>query len=89
MTNDLRELADTIQHRFRTVQEAAAWLREQSASPAASASEAPKRAEGPTWRVGRKVARNLYRGDEPVAMLATPELAAEMAKLLNEGEKRR
>lgn len=44
---DLRELADTIQHRFRTAQEAAAWLREQAASPAASAGEEPKRAEGP------------------------------------------
>jgi hypothetical protein len=35
------------------------------------------------WRVGTKVKRNLYRDDEPIAMLATAELAAEMAGLLN------
>lgn len=32
-----------------------------------------------TWRVGSKVPRNLYRDDEPIAMLATPALAAELA----------
>ena len=35
------------------------------------------------WRVGTKIPRNLYRNDEPIAMLATPELAAEMAQRLN------
>lgn len=38
------------------------------------------------WRVGRKVPRNLYRGDEPIAMLATPELASELAEKLNRAE---
>ncbi len=38
------------------------------------------------WRVGRKVPRNLYRGDEPIAMLATPETAAAMVALLNFAE---
>jgi hypothetical protein len=35
------------------------------------------------WRVGKKVPRNLYRGDEPIAMLATAELAAEIAEGMN------
>jgi hypothetical protein len=39
-----------------------------------------------TWRVGRKVPRNLYRGDEPIAMLATAELAQEIAERLNSAE---
>jgi hypothetical protein len=43
--------------------------------------------QGPRWRVGRRVPRNLYRGDEPIAMLATPELAAEMVALLNKADK--
>lgn len=38
------------------------------------------------WRVGRKVPRNLYRGDEPIAMLATPATAAAMVALLNFAE---
>lgn len=38
------------------------------------------------WRVGSKVRRNLYRGDEPIAMLATERLAAEIASKLNFAE---
>ena len=39
------------------------------------------------WRVGRKIGRNLYRGDEPIAMLATEELAQEIADRLNIGSR--
>lgn len=35
------------------------------------------------WRVGRKVPRNLYRGDEPIAMLASATLAREICDRLN------
>jgi hypothetical protein len=37
----------------------------------------------PEWRVGSKVKRNLYRGLEPVAMLATEEMAARIADGMN------
>ncbi len=36
-----------------------------------------------TWRVGRRVPRNIYLDDEPVAMLATPELAANIVAGMN------
>jgi hypothetical protein len=38
------------------------------------------------WRTGRKVGRNLYRGDEPIAMLATAEWAATIAAAMNLAE---
>ncbi len=38
------------------------------------------------WRVGQQIPRNLYRDDEPIAMLATEELAAELAAKLNQSE---
>jgi hypothetical protein len=38
------------------------------------------------WRTGRKVPRNLYRGDEPIAMLTTPEWAATIAAAMNLAE---
>lgn len=38
------------------------------------------------WRVGHKVPRNLYRDDEPIAMLATEEIAAELVRKLNAAE---
>ena len=37
------------------------------------------------FRVGRQVPRNVYWGDEPMFMAATPELAAELVRLLNLG----
>lgn len=39
----------------------------------------------PEFRVGRRVPRNVYRGDEPVFMAATEEEAAELVALLNAG----
>ena len=41
------------------------------------------------WRVGRKVPRNIYRDNEPIAMLATPEIAAEIVAGMNEVERLR
>lgn len=35
------------------------------------------------WRVGYHVPRNIYKDDEPIAMVATPELAAEIVTLCN------
>jgi hypothetical protein len=40
------------------------------------------------WRVGRSIRRNIYRGDEPIAMVATPELAAEIVVGMNFYESR-
>lgn len=37
------------------------------------------------FRQGRRVARNVYHGDEPLFMAATDELAAELVLLLNAG----
>ncbi len=36
------------------------------------------------WRVGRKLGRTLYRGDECVGMVDTPEIAAQIVKAMNE-----
>jgi hypothetical protein len=41
------------------------------------------------WRVGRRVPRNIYRDDEPIAMLATPEIAAEIVAGMNDVERLR
>lgn len=40
--------------------------------------------EGP-FRVGRKVPRNVYMGEQPICMVESAELAAEMVTLLNLG----
>lgn len=40
--------------------------------------------EAMRWRIGRKVPRNIYRDNEPIAMLATPEIAAEIVADMNE-----
>lgn len=37
------------------------------------------------FRQGRRVARNVYHGDEPLFMAATDELAAELVLILNAG----
>lgn len=41
------------------------------------------------WRVGRRVPRNIYRDNEPIAMLATPEIAAEIVNGMNDVERLR
>jgi hypothetical protein len=35
------------------------------------------------WRVGRKLGRTLYRGDQVVGMVDTPELAADIVAAMN------
>lgn len=37
----------------------------------------------PTWRIGRKVGRTLYRNDELVGVMDTPELAAQVVAALD------
>ena len=36
-----------------------------------------------TWRVGRKLGRTLYKDDQCVGMVDSPELAAEIARTMN------
>jgi hypothetical protein len=36
-----------------------------------------------TWRVGRKLGRTLYKDDQCVGMVDTPELAAEIVRAMN------
>lgn len=36
------------------------------------------------WRVGRKIPKNLYKGDLDVGRMDTPELAAEVVVTMNE-----
>lgn len=38
------------------------------------------------WRVGTKVPRNLYRDDEPIAMLADEDTARSIAEKMNYAE---
>ena len=38
------------------------------------------------WRVGRKVGRTLYRDEQLVGLMDTPELAAEVVEAMNEAE---
>lgn len=40
-----------------------------------------------TWRVGRTLGRTLYRDEQCVGMVDTPELAAEIVKALDEWAK--
>jgi hypothetical protein len=40
----------------------------------------------PRWRVGRKLGRTLYRDDQVVGMVDTPEIAAEIVAAMNLAE---
>jgi hypothetical protein len=40
----------------------------------------------PVWRVGQRVPRNIYKDDEPIAMLAGEDIAKEIVDLCNEAE---
>lgn len=40
------------------------------------------------WRVGRKIPKNLYKGDLDVGRMDTPELAAEVVAGMNELDRR-
>jgi len=38
------------------------------------------------FRVGRRVPRNIYWGEEPMCMMATEALARQLVELLNKGQ---
>lgn len=58
------------------------------AAPTPRAEQPPSGGEQPAsepgvWRVGRKLGRTIYRGDQIVGMADTPELAAEIVRAMN------